>query len=216
MTMPITLPEKLSNVALVAERRGLTEAQAADLYLKVKDGHESHKGRGAETLDAVKRELRGEALDLMGYPCLTEQRADQRDPILEFAEWAGATLVTMIDQEGGLQAAHARTLPVACVEPRIIELPNSIIPASPGEHIRDELVERGWNVGHFAARMGRTALWAEELLGGMTLITHTVAQDLANVFGTSAELWENLERAYRAALPACDARPLADAAVYRC
>ena len=68
---------------------------------------------------------------------------------------------------------------------------------APGEYIRDELDARGWTQGDLADIMGRPASFVSKIIGGTKQITRPTAQQLAAAFGTSAELWLNLENAYR-------------------
>lgn len=75
--------------------------------------------------------------------------------------------------------------------------------------IRDELIERGWTVADLAVRMGGATikeieldrLSIEFLLAGddepRMLIGEDGARKLGLAFGTSTELWLNLERRWR-------------------
>jgi hypothetical protein len=100
--MPLTLPEIEANVADTAAWLGLSDQQEADLRTKVREGYARYGGRGAETVAAVKRELRGEALDLMGYPCLAD---GQLDPTLLECARMGKRLLDVLDADLGLVAA---------------------------------------------------------------------------------------------------------------
>jgi HTH-type transcriptional regulator / antitoxin HigA len=71
---------------------------------------------------------------------------------------------------------------------------------SPGEYIRDELEARGWMQDDLAAIMGRPLKTVNQIITGVKAITPQTAKELAAAFGTSAELWVNLESAYRLAL----------------
>ena len=68
---------------------------------------------------------------------------------------------------------------------------------SPGEFIRDELNERGWSQGDLANIIGRPQQAVNEIINGRKQITVDTAIELGQAFGTSAELWLNLERDYR-------------------
>ena len=70
----------------------------------------------------------------------------------------------------------------------------------PGEYIRDELDARGWTQEDLADIMGRPSSFVSKIVGGTKQITRPTAQQLAAAFGTSAELWLNLENAHRLAL----------------
>jgi plasmid maintenance system antidote protein VapI len=68
---------------------------------------------------------------------------------------------------------------------------------SPKEIIREELEARGWNVQTLAAEAGWTPKLAQEIVQGRA-ITRLVAMGLAQAFGTSEQLWVNLQAAYAA------------------
>lgn len=67
----------------------------------------------------------------------------------------------------------------------------------PGEFIREELDARGWSQADLAAILGRPPRLISELVAGKRAVTPETAKGLAQAFGTSAELWMNLESAYR-------------------
>lgn len=66
-----------------------------------------------------------------------------------------------------------------------------------GEYLRDELEERGWTVTEFAQILDRPVQAVSEILNGKKEITTETAIALAEALGTSAELWLNLQTAYR-------------------
>ena len=68
---------------------------------------------------------------------------------------------------------------------------------SPGRIIRRELDERGWEQKDLAAIMGRPPQAISEIIRGRKRITPETAIQLAEAFGTSPELWLNLESTYR-------------------
>jgi HTH-type transcriptional regulator/antitoxin HigA len=68
---------------------------------------------------------------------------------------------------------------------------------APGEYIRDELEARGWTQEAFAHILGRPLRTVNQIITGTKAITPQTAQEIAAAFGTSAELWMNLESAYR-------------------
>ncbi len=70
-------------------------------------------------------------------------------------------------------------------------------PFPPGEHIADELRERGWTVQDMAQYTCRTPEFIERLITGEERITRGTARRLAKAFGTSARVWLNLEANYR-------------------
>jgi len=67
----------------------------------------------------------------------------------------------------------------------------------PGEFIKDELEARGWEQRDLAEIMGRPDRLVSELIAGKRALTPETAQQLGQAFGTGAQLWLNLESAYR-------------------
>jgi HTH-type transcriptional regulator/antitoxin HigA len=67
----------------------------------------------------------------------------------------------------------------------------------PGEFIREELAARGWTQGDLASIVGRPLQAVNEIVNGRKAITAQTARQLAAAFGTSPELWLNLESAWR-------------------
>jgi len=74
----------------------------------------------------------------------------------------------------------------------------------PGEYIRDEIEARGWTQVDLADVMGRPVTTVNQIINGKREITIQTAQELAAAFGTSAELWANLESQYRLDLSRTD------------
>lgn len=70
----------------------------------------------------------------------------------------------------------------------------------PGEFIRDELDARNWTQEDLAEILGRPLRSVNQIIAGKKAITPQTAQELAAAFGTTAELWLNLENAYRLSL----------------
>jgi HTH-type transcriptional regulator / antitoxin HigA len=68
---------------------------------------------------------------------------------------------------------------------------------TPGEYIREELVERGWTQIDLADILGRPPQVVNEIVAGKRSITPETAKGLADAFGTSAQLWMNLEASYQ-------------------
>ena len=77
-------------------------------------------------------------------------------------------------------------------------VPAEVFP--PGEFIRDELEERGWSQIDFANIIGRPPRLVNEVISGKRRVTPETALALGEAFGTSAQLWLNLESAYRLSL----------------
>ena len=68
---------------------------------------------------------------------------------------------------------------------------------TPGEYIREELVERGWTQMDLAEILGRPPQVVNEIVAGKRSITPETARGLGDAFGTSAQLWMNLEASYQ-------------------
>ncbi len=64
---------------------------------------------------------------------------------------------------------------------------------SPGEFIREELETRGWTQATFAHILGRPLQTINQIINGRKAITAETAKEIAAAFGTSAEVWMNLE-----------------------
>ncbi len=71
---------------------------------------------------------------------------------------------------------------------------------APGEFIREELESRGWTQDDLAEILGRPLRTVNEIITGKRGITPETAKGLGEAFGTSAQLWMNLESAYRLSL----------------
>jgi HTH-type transcriptional regulator/antitoxin HigA len=71
---------------------------------------------------------------------------------------------------------------------------------APGEHLREELAERGWTQSDFAKILERPLKVINEIINGKRAITTETAKELSRALDTSAEVWLNLESAYRLAL----------------
>lgn len=67
----------------------------------------------------------------------------------------------------------------------------------PGEFIREELEERGWTQADLAKIMGRPLPAVNSIILGKRSVTPDTAVELGSAFGTSAELWLNLESAFQ-------------------
>lgn len=80
---------------------------------------------------------------------------------------------------------------------------------TPGEYIRDELEARGWMQDDLAEIMGRPLKSVNQIIAGTKAITPQTAKELAAAFGTSAELWMNLEIAFRLSKETSDASQIA-------
>ncbi len=67
----------------------------------------------------------------------------------------------------------------------------------PGEFIQEELDARGWTQSDFATIIGRPIQAVNEFISGKRSITADTAREIGEAFGTSAQLWMNLETAWR-------------------
>ena len=76
-------------------------------------------------------------------------------------------------------------------------MPAEVFP--PGDFIREELEARHWTQKDLASVIGRPIQAVNEIINGRKSITAETAKQLAAAFGTSAELWLNLESAYQLA-----------------
>lgn len=76
----------------------------------------------------------------------------------------------------------------------------TLIPARvtpPGGMLKRKLEARGWTQKDLVEIMGRPPQAISEIVRGAKQITPETAIELAEAFGTSAELWTNLEANYR-------------------
>lgn len=67
----------------------------------------------------------------------------------------------------------------------------------PGEFIAEELDARGWAQEDLARILGKPLPTINKIIKGKTSITPETAKKLAAAFGTSAELWMNLESSWQ-------------------
>jgi HTH-type transcriptional regulator/antitoxin HigA len=76
-----------------------------------------------------------------------------------------------------------------------IRTPAQVLP--PGEFLKQELECRGWSQVELAEILARPPRLISELVAGKRAITPETAKGLEAAFGTSAELWMNLEAGYQ-------------------
>jgi addiction module HigA family antidote len=69
-------------------------------------------------------------------------------------------------------------------------------PIHPGEILKDELDELGISAAELARRIEVPANRVSQILAGRRAVTADTALRLARWFGTSAELWMNLQQTY--------------------
>ena len=70
----------------------------------------------------------------------------------------------------------------------------------PGDFIKEELESRCWSQDDLASIIGRPLRLVNEIITGKRGITPETAKGLGSAFGTSAQLWMNLESTYRLSL----------------
>ncbi len=70
---------------------------------------------------------------------------------------------------------------------------------APGEYIREELEARGWTQTDLAEILGRPFRVVNEIIGGKRRITPETAKGLSDAFGTTPQLWLNLEATHQLA-----------------
>lgn len=77
---------------------------------------------------------------------------------------------------------------------------NDRIPAevfAPGDFLSEELDARGWSQTELAEILARPPRLISEIICGKRAITPETAKGLAAAFGTSAQMWMNLETSYQ-------------------
>lgn len=74
-------------------------------------------------------------------------------------------------------------------------VPATVFP--PGEFLKDELECRGWTQVELSEILARPPRLISEIIAGKRAITPETAKGLEAAFGTSAELWMNLESAWQ-------------------
>lgn len=67
----------------------------------------------------------------------------------------------------------------------------------PGEFIKEELDSRGWTQEQLADLMGQPSSVVSNIVNGKRAISADIASSLADVFGTTSQLWMNLESSYQ-------------------
>ncbi len=67
----------------------------------------------------------------------------------------------------------------------------------PGHIIRREMEARGWDIYDLAVATGISEIVLDLILGGEERITPKFAGQLADIFGTSRDIWLKLEFNYR-------------------
>jgi HTH-type transcriptional regulator/antitoxin HigA len=72
----------------------------------------------------------------------------------------------------------------------------SVEPFPPGEYLKEFMDGKGWKQDDLAAVLGRSRQHVNRLLQGKTGITPETANELSEAFGTSVELWMNLQMSY--------------------
>lgn len=78
----------------------------------------------------------------------------------------------------------------------------------PGEFIKEEIDARGWTQNDLADITGKSQRLISEVVLGKRAVTPDTAQALADAFGTSAQIWMNMESAYQLSKLKTDATPV--------
>ena len=86
----------------------------------------------------------------------------------------------------------------------------SILPIHPGEHLAEELSELGMSAITLAQQIQVPTKRITEILNGHNSITGDSALRLAHFFGTSPDLWLNLQKLYELRLAEEELGPLID------
>jgi HTH-type transcriptional regulator/antitoxin HigA len=79
----------------------------------------------------------------------------------------------------------------------------------PGEYLADELNARGWSQADLAKILDRPFQHVNLLINGKRRMNAEIASELAAAFGTSAEVWLNLQAAWDAYNAPTPARAIA-------
>ncbi len=74
-------------------------------------------------------------------------------------------------------------------------VPAEVFP--PGEFIKEEIEARNWTQNDLAQILDLSPRLVSEIIAGKRAITPNTAKRLADAFGTSAQLWMNLDRTYQ-------------------
>jgi HTH-type transcriptional regulator/antitoxin HigA len=97
-------------------------------------------------------------------------------------------------------SASRTTTEAEGIDPRLIRSHRPGEPAEvfpPGDFIREELEARGWTQADLAAILGRPVQVVNAIINAKKAVTPRTAIELGAAFGTSPELWINLETSYR-------------------
>jgi plasmid maintenance system antidote protein VapI len=80
------------------------------------------------------------------------------------------------------------------------KMQQQLIPARafpPGRILQKELETRGWSNANLEIINPHLPQLIAEIIQGRQIITPNIAEELSQAFGTSAQLWINLENNYR-------------------
>lgn len=89
-------------------------------------------------------------------------------------------------------------------------VPAEVFP--PGDFIRDELEARGWTQQDLAQILDRPLVAVNQIITGKRAITPETAKGLASAFGTSADVWLNMESVYQLSQLKTEERDVSDRA----
>ena len=76
--------------------------------------------------------------------------------------------------------------------------PDYVVP--PGWLLEEYLEVRGWSVGEFAGRCGRSPELIAGIIAGETAVDAAMAGELERTLGLAAHIWLGMERGYREGL----------------
>ena len=85
---------------------------------------------------------------------------------------------------------------------------NRLRPAHPGEILRDEMDERDLSANALAQALHIPANQITAILNGQQGVTQDIARRLSRYFGTTPELWLNLQKTWDSRRAEIGARPL--------
>jgi HTH-type transcriptional regulator / antitoxin HigA len=78
----------------------------------------------------------------------------------------------------------------------------------PGDFIKEEIDARGWTQNDLADITGKSVRLISEVISGKRAVTPDTARALADAFGTSAQIWMNMESAYQLSKLNADTAPV--------
>lgn len=74
--------------------------------------------------------------------------------------------------------------------------PKAVERFHPGVYIREEMDARGWSIETMVEKSSISRDAIEEIIAGARSVTPIIAMCLGNAFGTSDQIWRNLQKAF--------------------